>query len=93
MSSSLLVNQFRWLDEVEINSLDVATIPEDGDTGYILEVDLDYPAELHNVHNDLPFCPEQLKTTPERNAPSKLIATLHGKKNYIVHYRYLQSAI
>ena len=93
MSSSLPLNQFRWLEEDEINSLNVVAIPEEGDIGYILEVDLDYPVELHDEHNDLPFCPQQLKTTAGRNDPGKLIATLHEKKNYVVHYRYLQCAL
>ena len=93
MSSSLPLDQFRWLEEEEISHLDVRTIPEDGDRGYILEVDLDYPLELHDEHNDLPFCPQQLKTTANRNSPRKLIATLHDKKKYIIHYRYLQLAL
>ena len=77
----------------EIQNLNVLGIPEDGDTGYILEVDLEYPRELHNSHNDLPFCPEQLKTTYGKNAAKKLIGTLHDKKSYIIHHRYLQTAL
>jgi len=68
-------------------------IPAKGEEGYILEVDLEYPPEIHDEHNDLSFCPEKLKTSPGTNAPRKLIASLHDKKKYIVHYRYLQSAL
>ena len=93
MSSPLPLNRFEWMEPSEIENLNIPAIPEDGDTGYILEVDLEYPPELHDSHNDLPFCPELLKTTTVKNAPKKLIATLHNKKNYIVHYRYLQSAL
>ena len=93
MSSPLPLNQFRWMEPAEINSLDVQAIPEDGDIGFFLEVDLEYPLELHKDHNDLPFCPELLKTSAEKHAPRKLIATLHDKKKYIIHHRHLQCAL
>ena len=35
---------------------------EDIDKGYILEVDGEYPKNLYNLHNDLPFLPEKMKT-------------------------------
>ncbi|CAB0037289.1 unnamed protein product, partial [Trichogramma brassicae] len=34
------------------------TEEKDPNTGYILEVDLEYPKKLHDTHKDLPFCPE-----------------------------------
>ena len=93
MSSPLPLRNFRWLAPEEVEHLDVSTIEEDSPTGYILEVDLEYPQELHDQHNDLPYCPEKLKTSNKKSTPSKLIATLHNKSNYIIHYRYLQSAL
>ena len=30
------------------------------DIGYILEADLEYPKELHKLHNDYPVAPEKL---------------------------------
>ena len=35
---------------------------------YILEVDVEYPKNLHNLHNDLPFLPERMKTKTIRKA-------------------------
>ena len=52
---------FKWMSKKEINKFDLASIKEDSPNGYILEVDLKYPSELHNLHNDCPFAPEKLK--------------------------------
>lgn len=50
--------------------------------GYILEVDLDYPRHLHDLHIDFPFAPEHYN--------SKLCPTLFDKKNYKIHYLHLK---
>ena len=39
------------------------SVDEDSPDGYILEVDLEYPDELHDVHNDYPSAPEKLEIT------------------------------
>ncbi|XP_023212539.1 uncharacterized protein LOC111615349, partial [Centruroides sculpturatus] len=57
MSSYLPVNNFRWLSEDEINALDICNIPDRNNIGYILEVDLNYPPNVHDRHNDLPLAP------------------------------------
>jgi len=59
--------------------------------GRIYEVDLCYPQEVHNKHNELPFLPQNC--IPLGSKVKKLMATLEPKKNYIVHYRNLQQAI
>jgi len=40
MSQAFLVKDFRWLDEEEINALDIRSVSEDSVNGYILEVDV-----------------------------------------------------
>ena len=50
------------------------------------EVDLEYPADLHNLHNDYPLVPERIKI---RNV-EKLITNLNNKTNYVVHYENLK---
>ena len=52
----------------------------------ILEVDLEYPKELHNLHNDRPLAPERVVV----NKVEKLIPTLGDKKNYVLHYGNLK---
>ena len=57
---------FKWLTESEIASTfstkdAILTLPEDGPDGYFLEVDLDYPQELHDAHAEYPLAPEQVK--------------------------------
>ena len=54
---------------------------EDSDKGYILEVDGEYPKNLHDLHSDLPFLPEIMKI----NKCSKLVCNLYDKNNYVVH--------
>ena len=56
---------------------------EESDKGYILEVDVEYPKNLHDLHCDLPFFPEIMKI----NKCSKLACNLYNKNNYVVHIR------
>ena len=51
-----------------------------------LEVDLEYPDNLHDLHNDYPFCPERVKCN---NRVEKLIPNLRNKTKYVIHYKNL----
>jgi hypothetical protein len=50
MSQALPVDGSRWLEDQEIESLNVLEISDNNENGYILEVDLNYPPELHDHH-------------------------------------------
>ena len=52
----------------------------------ILDVDLEYPEDLHNLHNDYPLAPERVKM----GNVEKLIPNLNNKTNYVVHYTNLK---
>ena len=51
-----------------------------------LEVDLEFPDDLNNLHNDYPLAPECVKI---RNV-ERLIPHLNNKTNYVVHYENLK---
>ena len=57
MSEYLPYEGFKWLKNVD--KFDVMSINEKSPIGYFLEVDLEYPDELHELHNDYPLAPEK----------------------------------
>lgn len=87
MSQHLPIGSFEWTHE----PIDVAGIPDDSPVGYILEVDLEYPKELHEIHKDLPLCPEHY--VPPQSKNSKLMTTLFPKNEYVIHYRNLKQCL
>lgn len=84
MSQYMPYGDFKWIE----HNVDVLTVPDDADTGYILEVDLEYPKELHDAHSDLPLAPE--RGAPPNTNEFKLLTTLNNKDKYVVHYRTLK---
>ena len=103
-SSYLPYGGLNWLKNVD--GFDVNSISEKSLIDYILEVDLEYPDELHVLHNDYPLAPEKLaipydmlsdyckKIADEYEIKvgdvKKLIPNLGNKTNYVLHYRNLQ---
>ena len=106
MSQYLPTGGFRWMKQKQIDELDLAKYKEDSKMGLILEVDLEYPKELHDLHNDYPLAAEKVRVTEDmlsdycKNIASKykistglvhkLIPTLSNKERYVLHYRNLQ---
>jgi len=105
MSKSLPKRDFKW-KRVMSTEEEILKKKENAKNGWILEVDLEYPAELHEEHNRYPLAPEKkgvkkesmsdyqkmLMEDLELKPPDskKLLLTLEDKKNYVVHYRNLQ---
>ena len=59
MSEYLPYGEFEWLENID--EFDINSISEKSDTRYFVEVDLEYPDELHELHNDYALAPEKLK--------------------------------
>ena len=108
MSQKLPVRDFQWsADPASWTTERVAALSDDGDQGAFLEVDLEYPAEIHERHNDYPLCPERMEIPKEwlseyqkgvlgdNNyvACEKLVPNLRNKERYWIHYRNLKFAL
>lgn len=94
MTQSLPLSNFSWYKKDELENIEkmtalVMNTPDDAEFGYMLEVDLEYPQKLHDLHNDYPFCCEHLQTS-NNSKVKKLVLTLYDKSNYIIHYRMLK---
>ena len=85
MSEFLPYRNFEWLEDFSM--IDFLNIPDNSSVGFILEVDFEYPEQLHDSHKDLPLCPEHFIAPNSKCKISKLMTTLLPKNNYIVHYR------
>ena len=104
MSGYLPYGGFKWLKNVD--GFDVTLIVKKSRIDYILEVDLEYPDELHELHNDNPIAPEKLafcydmlsnyckKIADEYGIKvddvKNFMTSLGNKTNYVVYYRNLQ---
>ena len=90
-SNYLPWGEFIWVEDEKFKELNILNVADDAEVGYILEVDLKYDKELHDLHKDLPFCPEHY--SPSDSREKKLMATLLNKQKYVIHYRALKQAL
>ena len=87
MSEKLPIHSFKWLTSGEMEKLFNNRVVQMWEkTPCILEVDLEYPENLHDLHNDYPFCPERVEC---KNRVEKLIPNLRNKTKYVIHYKNL----
>ena len=91
MTQKLPVHSFKWMTKKEIENIFNNQIVQVWEkTPCILEVDLEYPEELHDLHNDYPLCPERVEC---ENGVKKLIPNLRDKYNYVIHYKNLMQCL
>ena len=62
---------------------------DEGDEGYIVEVDIQYIKDLHDLHSDLSFLPERMKI----NKCNKLVCNVYNKNNFVMHIIHLRQAL
>ena len=86
MSKPLPVSCFKWMSQEELNNW--KSISSKKGEGCILEVDLEYPKDLHDLHSDYPLAPQSI--VPEGSKVAKLIPNLNTKVKYVVHYENLK---
>ena len=85
MSKKLPISGFEWINDLKkFASEFIRNYDENDGTGYLLEVDIDYPKNLRESHRDLPFL--AIKKI-------KLLTALEDKENYVVHISALKQAL
>ena len=80
MSQYLPTGGFKWINPK--TAPDIMSIPENSPKGYTFVVDLRYPEELHNLHNDYPLAPENIEIT--RDMLSKKQNEIINKKIKVI---------
>ena len=106
MSLPLPYKDFEWVNPSLYKDFNVLNIGDNDLIGYILEVDLEYPEELHDMHDLYPLAPEKMIINKDEYSSYaeeiqelfkikstrtlKLLTTLKSKYHYIVHYRNLK---
>ena len=77
----LPINDLKWVKDIsKFNEIFIKSCNEESDEGYFFEFDIEYPENLHNLHNNLPFFPERMKT-------EKRVPILHDKQNMLFTYK------
>ena len=85
MCKKLPIDNFQWDYQIDKFTCDfIRNYDENCDTGYLLEVNIAYPENLHESHRYLPFLPVR---------KDKLLTTLEDKQNYIVTITTLKQAL
>jgi hypothetical protein len=97
MSELLPYCDFEWMTRTEMDNIDLSSVPAGA-----YEVDLEYPKDLHDLHNAYPMAPERMAVEDEMLSDyarimktsnvktEKLIPNLNDKKKYIVHHKNLK---
>ena len=87
MSQPLPTGGFRWMTSKQLDSWT--------DHPYILEVDLDYPQELQDIHYDYPLAPQRLQVASGVTGVKveKLISNLRDKKKYVIQHQALKQCL
>ena len=86
MSQSLLTGGYEWVSNPDKLKSNISELAKNPDKGYVLEVNVSYPNDLHN---DLLFMCENRKINEVQN----LVPNLFHKKKYVIHTAALDQAL
>ena len=76
VSKFLLTSGFNWIDPKEF---DLNKYTNNSSKGCVLEIDLEYPKELHELHSDYPLVPDEIEIKREMLSEYQLnIADLYN---------------
>ena len=89
MLKKLPTHGFLWKEADDFSPEKIDELVKKDKRGYLLEVDVEYPKELHENHNELPFLVQRMKIGKEE----KLVPNLMDKKEYVVHIKRLNQAL
>ena len=87
--NNLAAHGFKWKNGEDFTPEKIDELVKKDKKGYLLEVDVKYPKELHENHNELPFLTERMKI----GRVEKLVPNLKDKKGYVVHIKALDQAL
>ena len=88
MINLLPIGGFKWDDEKIYTEDLIKNFNNNSKYGVVLEVDIEYPKELHNLQRDLPFLCERVKFKK-----NKLVTILNNKSKYVIHISALKQAL
>ena len=90
MSQKLPTDGFRWVEDLpQFNEDFIKKYYANSYIGYFLEVDVEYPKRLFNLHKDLPFLPERKEVEKVEN----IICSIEEKEKHVIHIRALKQAL
>ena len=89
MINNLPTHRFRWKNGEDFTPEKIDELVKKDERGYLLEVDVKYPKELHENHKVLPFLVEKMRIGREK----KLVPNLKDKKGYAVHIKALDQTL
>ena len=89
MVQNLPTHGFLWKETKDFTPPKIDELPKKDRRRYLLEVDVKYPKELHESHNELPFLAERMKIGREE----KVVPVLKNKKRSVVHVKALDQAL
>ena len=89
MVQNLPTHGFLWKGAEDFTPEKIDELVKKDKREYLLEVNVDYPKELHENHNELPFLTERMTI----GRMKKLVPNLKDKKGYVVHIKTLDQVL